>query len=198
MPAVTISPIAPVAADPATLPDGDSPDLDLVLATREELIQCALLNFKSWAGPLTIDAYIKREEHLWEQEASKNGGLSSWILVDKNDTKKPRTILAACESLRKRALVAKKGGQVQDVLAYGIGSVFCREEYRGKGYALRMMAEIRKKLEFWQRQNDLPNKFTVLYSDIGKVGNLINSKFKLTTRRNSMRRMAGYLMLHRT
>ena len=170
MPAAKLDLSAPLAADPATLPDGNSPDLELVIAGPEELQHCNLLNFASWAGPLSAEAYLRREEHLYATGLSQNGGLSSWMLVDKNDQKSPRTILAACESFRKRALVASRTArEVKDSWAFGIGSVYCREEYRGKGYAVRMMAELRKKLEYWQQKRGLRTDFSVLYSDIGKV-----------------------------
>ena len=170
MPAAKLDFSPPQAVDPATLPNGDSPDLELVIASPEELQQCILLDFTSWGGPLSAEAYLRREEHLWATDLSQNGGLSGWILVDRNDQKSPRNILAACESIRKRALVASKTAkEVKDTWAFAIGSVYCREEYRGKGYAVRMMAELRQKLEYWQQKGGLKTEFTVLYSDIGKV-----------------------------
>ena len=152
-----------------SLPDGTSPDLELVLASPDEARECALLNKVSWSGPLSEEAYLRREDHLASIEATANGQLSGWILVSRNDTKSPRTILSACESLRKRAIVASRGGEVKEVQAFGIASVYCRDEYRGKGYAVRMMSELRRKLETWQQQDGKTTDFTVLYSDIGKV-----------------------------
>ena len=161
---------APPAADRDSLPPGDSPDLELVVATAEEIEHCILLNFASWAGPLDADAYLRREQHLSTTTLMRNGGLTNWILVSKTDRESPRTILAACESIRKRALIAcKQTKEVKDSWGFGIGSVYCREEYRGKGYAVRMMAELRKNLELWQQEHDLRTDFTALYSDIGKV-----------------------------
>lgn len=169
MPAARRQLSPPPAADPALLPNGDSSDLELVIATSEEVEHTILLNSVSWAGPLSADAYLRREEHLSATDLSKDGGISNWVLVSKHDHQSPRTILAACESIRKRALVAsKQTGEVKDSWAFGIGSVYCRNEYRGKGYALRMMAELRKKLEFWQQEHNSKADFTVLYSDIGK------------------------------
>lgn len=41
---------------------------------------------------------------------------------------------------------------------------------RGKGYAARMMKELGTKLDTWQQEDGKRADFTVLYSDIGKVG----------------------------
>jgi hypothetical protein len=72
---------------------------------------------------------------------------------------------------------------VREVVAYGVCSVFCREEFRGRGYAGRMMGELGRALEEgWESsghhddddvdggfggQGKRP-RFSVLYSDIGK------------------------------
>lgn len=182
MPAVKLNLSAPPAADRDTLPSGNSPDLELVVATAEEIEHCILLNFASWAGPLSADAYLRREQHLSTTNLLKNGGLTNWILVSKSDIGSPRTILAACETIRKQALVAcKQTRKVRDSWAFGIGNVYCRNEYRGKGYAMRMMAELKKKLEFWQQDHDLTTDFTILYSDIGKVRETMASRSALLT-----------------
>ena len=80
-----------------------------------------------------------------------------------------RTILASCETLRKRALIAREGQPVQEVISHGIGSVFCDPALRGKGYARRMLSELGKMLDTWQQQDENKADFTVLFSDIGKV-----------------------------
>ncbi len=79
-----------------------------------------------------------------------------------------RPILGSCESFRKRALVAR-AGKLEDVISHGIGSVFCNPEYRGRGYAQRMIEELGKKLDTWNQKDGKKTDFTVLYSDIGKV-----------------------------
>ena len=157
------------AVDPSSLPDGGSPNLELAPATPEEVKECILLNSAAWRGPLSTEVFLRREAHLASQVAAVDGGLSTWILVDKNDKRSPRTVLSACESLRKRAFVARRGSQAEEVVVFGIGSVYCRDAYRGKGYAVRMMKELSKKLEDWQQKDGNKTHFTVLYSDIGKV-----------------------------
>ncbi len=91
--------------------------------------------------------------------------------MDTSSNSYPRNTLASCETLRKRALVSRDGQQVQEVISHGIGSVFCDPAHRGKGYASRMLSELGKILDTWQQQHESKADFTVLFSDIGKVGN---------------------------
>lgn len=78
-----------------------------------------------------------------------------------------RPILASCETLQKKGYVASSGG-LKAVVTHGIGSVFCRHEYRGRGYASRMIFELGKKLETWQQQEGSRASFSMLWSDIGR------------------------------
>ena len=159
----------PPAADPNALLPGNSPLLKLVPATADETRQASVLNGHMWSGPLALPDYLRREEHLARQALAKEGGLTAFVLVDSSKPEGQRDILAACETLRKRALVAHGDGTVQDVVSHGIGSVFCRAEYRGRGYAQRMIKELRDVLERWQQEPGERACFNVLYSDIGKV-----------------------------
>ncbi|CAL5873348.1 uncharacterized protein PFLUO_LOCUS7619 [Penicillium psychrofluorescens] len=157
-----------IAADVTALPPGDSPDLILVPATPEERIASLKLNSVAWAGPLDLKTYIAREDHLFSQRLTRDG-LTCWILVDRTQPEGQRTILSSCESYRKKALLAHDG-QVEDVATHGIGSVYCRPEFRGKGYAKRMLEELSRHLDTWKMEKE-PRKralFTILFSDIGK------------------------------
>ncbi|KAJ5811630.1 hypothetical protein N7474_007931 [Penicillium riverlandense] len=157
-----------IAADVTALPPGDSPDLILVPATPEERIASLKLNSAAWAGPLDLNTYIAREDHLFSQRLTREG-LTCWILVDRTQPEGQRTILSSCESYRKKALLAYDG-QVEDVATHGIGSVYCRPEFRGKGYAKRMLEELSRRLDTWKMEKE-PRKralFTILFSDIGK------------------------------
>lgn len=155
------------------LPPSTSPTLALVEATPEEKLATWRLNGQSWAGRLSVDAYLRREEHLADQEVTRNGGIMYWILVDATKAPNERAILSSCETLRKRALVARAepdgDGDVEEVLSHGVGSVYTDPRYRGKGYATRMLSELAKKLDTWHLPNGRRSEFTVLYSDIGKV-----------------------------
>ena len=159
-------PFAPTASD---LPPKDSPTIALVHPTPEEKIRTWELNGSSWRGQLSLEAYLRREEHLASQPFCRDEGMSFWILVDTASSSSSRAILASCESFRKRALIERPGKDVQEVVSHGIGSVFCNPEYRGKGYARRMMNELARQLDSWQQKSGEKAYFTVLYSDIGKV-----------------------------
>ncbi|KAJ6184143.1 hypothetical protein N7519_005444 [Penicillium mononematosum] len=149
-------------------PPGESPDLILVPATASERIASIKLNSVAWKGPLDVETYIERENHLLQQRLTRDG-LTCWILVDRNEPEDKRTILSSCESYRKTALLAHNG-QVEKVSTYGVGSVYCRPAFRGKGYAKRMLEELSIKLETWEMEKEPRRKslFTVLFSDIGK------------------------------
>ncbi|KAK2751469.1 hypothetical protein FQN55_000744 [Onygenales sp. PD_40] len=152
-----------------SMPLGDSPELVLVVPTPAERIQCLKSNGLEWRGPLSSEQYIQRENHLIAQDMTKDGRVTCWVLVDRNLPPDNRPILSSCESFSKHALVAH-GGTVEDTLAHGVGSVFCRPEFRRRGYAGRMITELAKKLDTWQQENSIRKKgvFSVLYSDIGK------------------------------
>ena len=164
------SPLPPPPAPQSSLPLSTNPTLHLAEAIPEERFQTWTLNGQSWRGAMSLPLYLDRERHLADQPLTRHGGITYWILTDTVSAHdKSRIILSSCESLRKRALVATKHGEVEEVISYGIGSVFCRNEYRGRGYAQRMMKELGKNLERWGQTAGKKTKFTVLYSDIGKV-----------------------------
>ena len=155
--------------DISGLPSSDSPTVALLHPTPEENLAATKVNGLSWRGPLSLEAYIRREKYLANQALTRDGGLTVWILVDTSETSTPRTILASCETLRKRALIRRQNGQVEETVAYGIASVFCNPEFRGKGYARRMIQELGKALDTWQHADGEVADFTILFSDIGKV-----------------------------
>lgn len=66
-------------------------------------------------------------------------------------------------------MILQGNSAIKDITSHGVGSVFCNPEYRGRGYAHRMINELGKMLDNWQQKNDERASFTVLYSDIGKV-----------------------------
>lgn len=164
--------ISAPAMDTASLPASSSPTLQLVPATDPEFVQSSIMNAPSWKGPLNLDDYLEREAHLRKTDLNRHGGITAWILVDTvhpPSQKGTRRILASCETLRKRALVARKDGPPVETISRGIGSVYCPEAYRGRGYAQRMLIELAHILDTWQQREGEKGDFTVLWSDIGKV-----------------------------
>lgn len=147
------------------LPSSKGPDVELTQPTHEEAVHQTELNSIEWKGALSLDAYLRREDHLGKQELVRDGGLTSWALVTGDG--ESRVVLSSCETIRKKALVAQNG-QIEEVICHGVASVFCPPEYRGKGYAGRMIKDLGEKLQTWQTDGH-DCLFSVLYSDIGKV-----------------------------
>lgn len=150
------------------LPRGDSPDIHLAVATPAELRSQWNVNASEWRGPLSLEAYLRREEFLINQSLTEDAGLTPWMLVYQPDANGSRRVLCGCETLRKRALVARDGGE-EEVICHGVASVFCAAENRGKGYAGRMIHELAQKARGWQA-GKMQVSFSILFSDIGKVG----------------------------
>lgn len=165
------------------LPSADSPDLVLAESTKSELLHVWGLHHPMWGPALKIEDYLAREEFLMTVPLAKNGGVTHWILTERDSTPDNRPIYASCESLRKRALASRLGPDgpaIEDGIAHGIASVFTNPTYRGKGYASRMMNELGPKLKEWSEGRREPKDgeeetvvthslFSVLYSDIGKT-----------------------------
>ncbi|KAJ4367400.1 hypothetical protein N0V83_006982 [Neocucurbitaria cava] len=155
-----------------TLPDPHSPDLILSHPTSNEHITIWTSTSALWADSLTtLPLYIKESQRLATAPLARDGGLTTWILVDGNRPADQREILSSCETFRKRALTSDVEGNVVENIVHGVASVFCPEEYRGHGYGSRMMRELAKVLSSWQTGGDGGGKRcigSILYSDIGK------------------------------
>ncbi|KAF3482240.1 uncharacterized protein GIQ15_04999 [Arthroderma uncinatum] len=145
----------------------DSPDITLVVATPAERIESIRANGLAWKGPLSMDQYIAREDFLIKEDMVKDGGMTCWVLVDRTLPPDGRPILSSCESIAKQTFLAYNGN-IETVISHGVGSVYCRPEHRGRGYAKRMIIELAKILDTWQQEKGQPCLFSVLYSDIGK------------------------------
>jgi GNAT superfamily N-acetyltransferase len=149
------------------LPDKNSSNIQLDLATDEEYYAQQQANSIEWRGALSLEAYLRREVHLANQALTKDGGFAGWALVCQAPGESKRRVLCGCETLRKKVLVARNG-KVEQAIAHAVGSVFCPPAYRGKGYAGRMMADVGKRLQSWQSDASQPVLLSVLFSDIGK------------------------------
>ncbi|OBT77346.1 hypothetical protein VF21_03457 [Pseudogymnoascus sp. 05NY08] len=156
----------------APLPSASSPSLILTHPTPSERRHTWLKSSTDWGAALPTSTYIERESHLCSASTlASSGGITHWILVDSTLPADSRPVLATAESLRKRTLVAGPGGEVREGVSHGIGSVFCYPEYRGHGYASRMMTELGEVLKGWQAEESRGEKevvFSKLYSDIGR------------------------------
>lgn len=165
---ISIPEIQP-AVEPQKLPRGNDPSIILDLPTQSEYDHAWRINAPEWRGMLTTSQYFSREAYLLTAPLTRKGQCHAWILTSPTLPKNSdgsRPILSGCETFLKNAYVARSG-KVEKILAHGIGSVFCRHEYRGKGYAGRMISELGKKLETHQQPEGKSGTFSVLYSDIG-------------------------------
>ncbi|TPX13932.1 uncharacterized protein E0L32_005632 [Thyridium curvatum] len=119
------------------------------------------LNGASWAKPMSIAEYVDREAHLSRQDLAAGGGCRYWVVFPRD---RPDEIVAGCESTRKTLLVRRAGlpGEVYQVSAYAIASVYTNPEYRRLGMASLMLRRL-------QEAMDLDSEGSALYSDIGKV-----------------------------
>nr|OQO16105.1 hypothetical protein B0A51_17461 [Rachicladosporium sp. CCFEE 5018] len=151
-----------------SLPDAASPEISLVVATPKENLAQTHANSVEWRGALSLDAYFKREALLLTQDLTRDNGLTAWMLVHTPPGSSERRVLCGCESIRKRALVKPGKGEVIEVVAHGVASVFCEESRRGRGYAGRMMELLGERLEGWGKGEGQKVAFSALWSDIGK------------------------------
>ncbi|MCJ1329413.1 hypothetical protein MMC10_006093 [Thelotrema lepadinum] len=149
------------------LPDSASPDLCLSHPTPEECVKIWTSTSASWKDALTLPVYLEESQFLTTVPLAKNGGMTTWILVDRSLPPNERPILCSCESFRKRSLTSDAQGNGEDNIVHGIASVFCPPDYRRRGYAARHMTEIAKVLRNWQSEN-ARCVGSILYSDIGK------------------------------
>ncbi|KXX76273.1 Lysine acetyltransferase [Madurella mycetomatis] len=180
---------------PYPLPDASSPELILTHPTPTERTRTWRLTHPKWGPALSEKDYLAREAYLTTVPLARDGGITHWILTIASLPPDERPVLSSCESTRKRAVVARDG-RVEEGAAHGVGSVFTDPQFRGKGYASRMMSELGERLRKWQvigvadrgdgcgdAQNGHGNRvvehgvtagkrrnslFSVLYSDIGK------------------------------
>lgn len=147
-------------------------DLHLRAASPGEKLLCWKRNFVSWGGKLSdLQKYIGRELHLGSQAITGPERMIYWILstlatpaeAGKED---PETILAACETLKRRSLVLTKDSElVEGDYCYGVASVYTHPELNGKGLGRVLMERLAK----WMDTEEADTHFSVLFSDVGKV-----------------------------
>jgi len=142
-----------------TVPAAALADVTFTEASPTQQTLAWELNGVSWARPMPIPDYIRRERHLSEQELTRDGGTRYWILHPKG---KPDEFIAGCECTRKTIFVRRPGENVQEARGYAIASVFTNPAYRKQGMASHM-------LRCLQAEMDKDGEASVLYSDIGRI-----------------------------
>jgi hypothetical protein len=159
------------------LPLANSPTVKLVPPTDEERLEQWRIAGVTWRGPQTLEAFVDRELAGATRLGIKTGGIKHWILVDTTE-KVPeggkRTILASCETLRRKAIVSRAGPDgkriVEPTWCYGVAGVHSRKEFRGTGYGKRMITDIGKYMRHEEENFGMEKPlFSVLYSAVGVV-----------------------------
>lgn len=150
------------------LPDAQSPNIHLDHPTAAERSLIWELTSLAWRDALTQNSYLEESAYLTSVPLAKDGGMTLWVLVDKNLIPGQRPIFSSCETFRKRTLISDTEGNVTKVILHGVASVFCDPKYRRRGYGRRMMRELAEVLQTWQTEGT-KCVGSVLYSDIGKT-----------------------------
>lgn len=150
----------------SNLPDATSPGLHLSHPTDNENEAIWKSTSGAWRDALTVSQYMEESVYLMTVPLARNHGMTQWILVDKNLPPDQRPLLASCETFRKRSLINDVKGNLTETITHGIASVYCNPAYRGRGYASRMLRELREVLPTWQTEG-ANCVSSVLYSDIG-------------------------------
>ena len=153
--------------DTVALPDAQSPDLHLTHPTSREFDLIYSLGFQEWGDALTLPQYLEESAFLTSVPLAKDGGMTVWFLTNRRLPEDNRPILCSCETFRKRTFVTTSDGNFSEAITHSVASVFCNPEYRGHGYAARLMQELAVILPTWQTGSKTCVG-SVLYSDIGK------------------------------
>ncbi|KAF9765864.1 hypothetical protein IL306_001789 [Fusarium sp. DS 682] len=155
-------------ASTENLPPVTSPSLILTNPTSSERELLWKGTHPHWGGALSMEDYVSREYDNLEAPLSRDGGVTSWILTDGNQKPGERPLLSSFETYKKRAFVRTKDGKARDGTAHGVASVFTFPEYRGKGYARKMLSLLADELRIRQQKNEGAADFSVLWSDVGR------------------------------
>lgn len=160
--------------------------LSIFPATREQTIESRKRTVAHWRVRLSEEEYMKRDEVMDDYEHAREK-MTTWVLAPRSD---PQTLdfLAACETFRRTCVsspIAAEGEmrQAEEVISYGVASVYTPAPKRGKGYASHMMRLLHWVLaqpnylppsfpDQWGSPPDLvvgrgDARFSVLYSDVG-------------------------------
>lgn len=123
----------------------------LARATRLQVQESWRLNFQEWADDLSLDQYLAREQTQVDTYPDASFSQTNWVLLADSTSD---DILSACETLVRPCVVSRVdttgGGRQRSVVVgngYGIASVYCRPEYRRRGYAGLMLTLLAQHLE---------------------------------------------------
>ncbi|KAG9104658.1 hypothetical protein FRC06_000422 [Ceratobasidium sp. 370] len=149
-------------------------------ASRAQEIEARTLRSVEWARWLSHDGYLRKLE-VWDMlEHASGGKLVTWVLVPTEDPES-LNILSTCSTYRRNILVLPPN-EIKSTTStgYAIASVFTPPQFRGKGYATRMMGLLHFAIAQssgvpafptgWgqpPKRAELPGMVSVLYSGVG-------------------------------
>lgn len=157
------------------------------LSSLYEIQRSHSQNYIEWGrGGLSLKNYLKREQHLCNQTISRGGNSKYWtyeVFVPNQTSSDPTdgkwVSVSCCESLTRPALYKVAGKPVRTTVIHAIGAVFTPAEYRGKGYAKKLVDYVSKMFDqrhgvfgplYDQLESDLDfqNSSSALWSDVGR------------------------------
>lgn len=149
------------------LVSGKSSELHLAHPTARECLAIWKFTSNEWKDALSPSQYLEESAYLLTIPLATDGGMTLWILVDKNLPPDQRPILCSCETFCKRSMISDAKGIFTETITHGVASLFCHPAYRRRGYGSRMMNELAVVLRNWQVESR-KCVGNVVYSDIGK------------------------------
>ena len=152
-------------------PPSEGPALKMVPATTEEEF---LIRKRRWMPPYTLNGFIALEQQI------AACGAKQWIsFEDRLDQLQDeqhfaqKNIIGAFKTASRRVLLATRSAEnqvrVEEIHCKLLSSVFVFEEFRRKGFARKMMQDVKTVI---QAQNVAQNedlRFLYFYSIVGKV-----------------------------
>ncbi|KAJ7293897.1 hypothetical protein C8J57DRAFT_1457858 [Mycena rebaudengoi] len=163
----------------------DLPALSLFRATPAQMQVALRRTWAYWGKGQTLAEHLVRDAQL-PAELQLEGCTVVWVLAPRDA---PTTVdfKCACRTFKRAGIVRVAGPgapMVEDVVGYGIATLFTPPEYRGKGYARHLMRLLHWVLadEALLPAGDFPAawgapplrlpgpaqaRFSILYSDVG-------------------------------
>lgn len=115
-------------------------------------------NYEEWGRGLTHAEYLGREQHLGSQPPCLDGNISYWSYEElqnnnqqqqqhelngnsnnNNNNKSNWKMVSCCETLTRPAYYKIKNKPIGETICHSIGAVFTPAQYRGKGYAKKLL-----------------------------------------------------------
>ncbi|TCD68758.1 hypothetical protein EIP91_009904 [Steccherinum ochraceum] len=168
-----------------------SPSLDTLTiypATPEQTLESRKRSAVEWSKGRSLEQYVERDRIMDDHPHASNGRLTTWVLAPRND---PATLdfMCSCETFARDSIVVRRSSleasaELEDVVGYGVASVFTPESQRRKGYAGHMMRLLHWVLAPHPSLPAFPTRwgspppiapsvgnatFSVLYSDVGST-----------------------------